>query len=161
MTEANSEHAGPRLWHVGLTVRDLLTSLEFYTSVLGLTAEYLQEERSKDFDRLTANSGTHVRVAWLTDGAIVLQLIEYVAGGDGALDLGHSRAGTPHLSFYVDDVDQVYDRLAARGDIAMPDGVCDIGSHGRSFYISDPDGVPIELWQSVGEPRDRFNRELI
>ena len=21
--------------------------------------------------------------------------------------------------------------------------------------------VPVELWQSVGEPRDRFNRELI
>ena len=161
MTQANPEHAGPRLWHVGLTVRDLLTSLEFYTSVLGLRVEYLQEERSQDFDRLTANSGTHVRVAWLTDGAIVLQLIEYVAGGDGALDLVHRRAGTPHLSFYVDDADEAYARLAARGDIELPGAVCDIGRHGRSFYITDPDGVPVELWQSVGEPRDRFNRELI
>ena len=161
MTTANPEHAGPRLWHVGLTVRDLLTSLEFYTSVLGLTVEYLQEERSADFDRLSANSGTHVRVAWLTDGAVVLQLIEYLAGGDGELNLAHRRAGTPHLSFYVEDAGQAYDRLAARGDIDLPGAVCDIGRHGRSFYITDPDGVPIELWQSVGEPRARFNRELI
>jgi catechol 2,3-dioxygenase-like lactoylglutathione lyase family enzyme len=161
MPETNTERGRPRLWHVGLTVRDLLTSLEFYSSVLGLTVEYLQEERSKDFDRLTSNSGTHVRVAWLTDGAIVLQLIEYLASGDGALDLAHRRAGTPHLSFYVDDVDEAYARLAARGDIDLPDAVCDIGRHGRSFYITDPDGVPIELWQSVGVPRDQFNRELI
>lgn len=151
----------PRLWHVGLTVRDLPTTLEFYTSVAGLTVEYLQEERSKDFDRLTANSGTHVRVAWATDGAVVLQFIEYPAGGDGAADLAHRRAGTPHLSFYVDDVDETYARLAARGDIDLPGAVNDMGEHGRSFYVTDPDGVPVELWQSVGKPRDRFNRELI
>jgi catechol 2,3-dioxygenase-like lactoylglutathione lyase family enzyme len=161
MTAQKTEPARSRLWHIGLTVSDLLTTLEFYTSVLGLTVEYLQEEQSKDFDRLTANSGTHVRVAWATDGAVVLQFIEYLAGGGGAAKLSHRRVGTPHLSFYVDDVDAAYARLAARGDIELPDSVTDIGEHGRSFYVTDPDGVPVELWQSVGAPRDQFNRALI
>jgi catechol 2,3-dioxygenase-like lactoylglutathione lyase family enzyme len=160
MTAEDSGPASPRLWHIGLTVSDLLTTLEFYTSVLGLTVEYLQEEQSKDFDRLTTNSGTHVRVAWATDGAVVLQFIEYLAGGDEPIHLTHRRAGTPHLSFYVDDADAAYARLAARGDIELPGSVTDIGEHGRSFYIADPDGVPVELWQSVGLPRDRFNRAL-
>lgn len=149
-----------KLWHVGLTVSDIEASLRFYTSVVGLSVEHRQEERSKDFDQLSDNTGTEVSVAWLTDGQCVLQLIQYRAGGDGTLTLRHSRVGTPHLSFYVADVDAVYEALRARSDIALPPSVTNMAAHGRSFYVYDPDGVPVELWESVGEPRDRFNRPL-
>jgi catechol 2,3-dioxygenase-like lactoylglutathione lyase family enzyme len=148
----------PSLWHMGLTVSDLKRSLDFYQRVVGLSVEHLQEERSADFDELSANSGTHVKVAWLTDGQVVLQLIEYVAGGDGASRLRHARVGTPHLSFYVRDVDAELARLREIDGIEVPAAVTSMARHGRSFYVYDPDGVPIELWQSVGSPRDRFNR---
>lgn len=149
-----------KLWHIGLTVSDIEASLRFYTSVAGLTVEHRQEERSDDFDELSANTGTRVSVAWLTDGECVLQLIQYRAGGDGALSLRHARAGTPHLSFYVADVDATFAALQARGDVALPPAVTDMAAHGRSFYVFDPDGVPVELWESVGAPRDRFNRPV-
>lgn len=149
---------GPSLWHVGLTVSDLARSLDFYRRVASLRVEHLQEERSADFDELSANSGTHVKVAWLTDGNVVLQLIEYLAGGDGASRLRHARVGTPHLSFYVRDADAQLARLREIGGIEVPAAVTTMGRHGRSFYVYDPDGVPVEFWQSVGPPRDRFNR---
>jgi catechol 2,3-dioxygenase-like lactoylglutathione lyase family enzyme len=151
---------GAKLWHMGLTVSDIEASVRFYTSVVGLTVEHRQEERSADFDELSGNTGTRVSVAWLTDGACVLQLIQYRAGGDGALSLRHARVGTAHLSFYVSDVDATFAALRARGDVALPPSVTEMGTHGRSFYVYDPDGVPVELWESVGAPRDRFNRPL-
>jgi hypothetical protein len=103
MLESGTPPATSRLWHAGVTVCDLLTSLEFYASVVGLTAEYLQEERG-------AASG----------------------------DLG-----------------------PARGDVTLADKVTAAGEHGRSFCITGPDGVPVEFWQSVSAPRDRFNREIL
>ncbi|ONH22892.1 VOC family protein [Pseudofrankia asymbiotica] len=148
-----------RLWHVGLTVSDLEASIAFYRTVLGARVRHRQEECTDDFDRLSGNSGTHVRVAWLEvdGGAFVLQLIQYLAGGDGHLALRHARVGTAHLSFYVADADAAYARLAALGTVTLPGSVNAMGTHGRSFYLHDPDGVPVELWQST-EPRDRFNR---
>src|SRR2546426_660230 len=151
---------GAKLWHVGLTVSDIEASIRFYTSVAGLTVEHRQEERKAYFDELSDNTGTQVSVAWLTDGACVLQLIQYRAGGDGELALRHARVGTPHLSFYVSDVDATFAALKARRDVALPPSVTAIGEHGRSFYVYDPDGVPVELWESVGAPRDRFNRPV-
>jgi catechol 2,3-dioxygenase-like lactoylglutathione lyase family enzyme len=149
----------PDLWHVGITVSDLERSLEFYEQVVGLQVMHRQDERSSDFDELSANTGTHVLVAWLRADSGVLQLIQYVTGGaEGASTLKHSRVGTPHLSFYVEDVDAVYARLQARGGVTLPDRVTAMGSHGRSFYVYDPDGVPVELWQQLDPTRDRFNR---
>lgn len=156
-----SEAAGARLWHVGLTVGDLDTSIAFYETVLGARVEHQQEERTDDFDRLSDNSGTQVRVAWLAvdGGTFVLQLVQYLAGGDGRLAPRHARVGTAHLSFYVANADAEYTRLAALGTVDLPGSVNAMGTHGRSFYLHDPDGVPVELWQPI-EPRDRFNRPV-
>jgi glyoxylase I family protein len=153
MTQMNA-----RLWHIGLTVSDLDRSVHFYRDLLGFELKHRQDEQSPDFDRLSANAGTHVLVAWLTDGHVVLQLIQYLAGGDGAVELKHSRVGTPHLSFFVTDVDVAFERLRASGEVELPAAVNPMGQHGRSFYIYDPDRVPVELWQQLDSSRDVYNR---
>jgi catechol 2,3-dioxygenase-like lactoylglutathione lyase family enzyme len=136
------------LFHVGLTVRDLETSLHFYVDMVGMTVIERLHRRSKNFDALMSNAvATEVKVAYLTLGPFCLQLIQYVAGGGDPLPLGHNKAGNPHLCFYVDDVRATYEAVRARGDVRITSEVVQVGPTMLSFYTADPDGVPVELLQ--------------
>ena len=93
------------LFHIGLTVKNLQRSLSFYRDVVGMTLGEELEARSKEFDTLTNNPGAALKVVHLTAGAFMLQLLEYTAAGGPTLDLHHNKVGSPHMSFYVQDVE--------------------------------------------------------
>ena len=62
--------------------------------------------------------------------------------------MSHAAPGTPHLCIGVDDVDARYERLAAAGYRVSP--VVEPEGYGfRSFYVKDPDGMPVELLQRL------------
>lgn len=152
MTDATAAapYGGTRsFWHVGYTVSDMDRSLPFYRDLVGLQLEQLKDHRSKDFDRLSNNQGTEVRVAWLSDGPFMMQLIQYLHGGDDTpLALQHNRVGSPHLSFFVDDVDAKYAQIRDAGTVALlTPAPVPMGRWARSFYANDPDGIPVEFWQ--------------
>ena len=135
--------------HVGLTVSDLDASVAFYTEVLGMTVE-LPRYRSGGawFDTLTGNDGAVIDVAMLRSGSLVLQLVQYHAGGDPNAFTGHARVGNVHLSVDVEDVEARHAELAPAYD---PTPVVELPFPGaRSFYVRDPDGVPVELIQLPG-----------
>jgi catechol 2,3-dioxygenase-like lactoylglutathione lyase family enzyme len=130
-----------------LTVKNIERSIAFYRDVAGMeTGEYLESE-SKEFDRLTNNQGAKLKVIHLTTGTFMLQLIEYVAAGGTTLDLHHNNVGSPHMCFYVPDVEATYTELKARGDVTITSDVIQIAPNMRSFYTEDPDGVPVEFLQ--------------
>ena len=136
------------LFHIGLTVKNLERSLAFYRDVVGMK----EEERfgvtsSKEFETLTNNPGAQLKGAHLTAGPFMLQLLEYVAAGGITLDLHHNHVGSPHMSFYVPDVEAKYRELQQRGDVKITSGLVQIAPHMRSFYTEDPDGVPVEFLQ--------------
>jgi len=136
------------LYHVGLTVKNLERSLAFYRDVAGMEqAGQVVELRSKEFDTLTNNSGAALRVAHLTAGTFMLQLVEYAAAGGNVLELGHHHVGSPHLCFHVDDVAAKYRELQGRGDVRITSGLVRITPITQSFYAADPDGVPVEFLQ--------------
>jgi catechol 2,3-dioxygenase-like lactoylglutathione lyase family enzyme len=137
------------LFHVGLTVKNLERSLAFYRDVVGMKedGERRLNIKSKEFDTLTNNPGAQLKVAHLTAGSFMLQLIEYVAAGGITLDLHHNHIGSPHLSFYVPDVEAKYRELQQRRDVTITSGVVQITPTMRSFYTEDPDGVPVEFLQ--------------
>ena len=136
------------LSHVGLTVKDLDRSLTFYRDVAGMEpAGTVIELQSPEFDALTSNPGSALRVAHLTAGSFTLQLVEYVAAGGATLELGHHHVGSPHLSFQVADVEAKYQDLRRRGNVRITSGLVRITPVTRSFYTADPDGVPVEFLQ--------------
>jgi catechol 2,3-dioxygenase-like lactoylglutathione lyase family enzyme len=137
------------LFHVGLTVKNLERSLAFYRDVVGMKEHEwrMMNAKSKEFDTLTNNPGAELRVAHLTLGSFMLQLIEYVAGGGATLDLHHNNVGSPHLCIYVPDVEAKYGELQRRGDVVITSGLVQIAPKMRSFYTEDPDGVPVEFLQ--------------
>ena len=156
--------------HVGFTVRDIERSFAFYRDVVGMAVWNQEDEldvkppeerrietgatgveissvRSESFDRLTNNPGSEIKYLMLTssDRKLVFQLIEYVAGGGPELELDHNRAGSMHFSFFVDDVDAKRSEIERRGDVKIISDVVRITPSMRSFYVSDPDGVPVEF----------------
>ena len=158
--------------HVGLTVRDIERSYAFYSQVVGMRVwdqdaelgtkralESYSETSSKGpeligirsdaFDKLTNAQGTEIKYLMLksTDGALAFQLIEYVSGKQGELELDHARCGSMHLSFFVDDVEAKYAELSARDDVKITSEIVQISPSMRSFYTIDPDGVPVEFME--------------
>jgi catechol 2,3-dioxygenase-like lactoylglutathione lyase family enzyme len=134
--------------HVGLTVSDLDASVSFYTGVVGMQIDRRGIRTGGDwFDTLTGNAGAVIDVAMLRSGPLVLQLVQYEAGGNPDVATGHNRIGNLHLCINVDDVDAKHAEIVASGR-HRPTPIVELPMPGlRSFYVEDPDGVPVELLQ--------------
>jgi len=134
--------------HVGLTVRDLATSVAFYRDVVGMEVDRPRVRISGDwFDTLTDNTGAVIDVVMLRAGELVLQLVQYQEGGSPDAATGHSRAGNLHLCINIDDVQAKHAELLATGRF-RPTPIVDLPVPGmQSFYVRDPDGVPVEFLQ--------------
>jgi len=160
--------------HVGLTVRDVERSYAFYAQVVGMrvwdqnrvlgTAPSIGSKAearadgvefittgSEAFDQLTNADGAKLKYVMLEspDGKLIFQLIEYLAGGDEGLVVGHARPGSMHFSFFVDDVEQAYQLASAHEGAHVASPIVQITPNMRSFYVEDPDGVPVELLEVV------------
>ncbi|MHB1583339.1 MAG: VOC family protein [Acidimicrobiales bacterium] len=132
-------------FHVGLTVSDLDRSVAFYRRVLGMELRSVTEVDSDAFGRLTANPGARLRTALLGSGDFLLQLVEYTAGGGAVLELDHRHVGSPHLSFWVDDAAARRTELLGWPEVRVTSELASVVPGIRSFYVADPDGVPVEL----------------
>ena len=136
------------LLHVGLTVTDMGASVGFYRDVVGMAVASEFVGRNDWFDELTDNPGAELSVTHLRLGRFELQLIEYLAGGLAEpAELAHNRIGSPHLCFLVTDVDAKFAEVSGRGDVTITSEVTNIAAGARSFYVADPDGVPVEFVQ--------------
>lgn len=156
----------PTFHHMGITVRDIEASFRFYTELVGMhvwdqskqldvdmgddvrsTDHEFIAVRSDSFDELTRNPGSEIKYVNLQsrDGHLILQLIEYVAGGGDSLELDHNRSGSLHFSFFVNDVDAKWREVGGREDVEAVSEVVQITPDMRSFYVADPDGVPVEF----------------
>lgn len=138
------------LYHVGLTVKDLERSIAFYRDVAGMEEQGAPRviRQDREFDTLVNNAGVEIKVANLTAGPFMLQLIEYTAAGGVTLDIHHNNVGSPHLCFYVADVDGKYEELQRHGDVVITSPIVQhVRSGVGSFYTEDPDGVPVEFYQ--------------
>jgi len=143
-----------RLNHVGITVTDLDASLAFYCDVVGFSLGLRTRGGGDWFDTLTRNSNADIEIAMLQLADFTLQLVQYHAAGGDTLPLEHHNVGNPHLCIEVDDVDARHQTISASGR-HDPTPIVDIMGTGiRSFYVHDPDGVPVELLQMRPQKRD-------
>jgi catechol 2,3-dioxygenase-like lactoylglutathione lyase family enzyme len=155
--------------HFGITVRDIERSFAFYTEVAGMSV-WNQEQaldvkapqqreshttpamefmvfHSDELDTLTDNPGARIKYVMLesADKSVVFQLTEYVDKAGPPCDVAHNSPGSPHLSFFVDDVDATLASVRARADTGRTSEVVQITPSMRSFYVDDPDSVPVEF----------------
>ncbi len=139
--------SGHTLNHVGVTVHDIERSLAFYVDVVGMECYSRRRMQGEWFDVLTHNDGADIDVAMLRLDRFVLQLVQYHAGGGDALPLAHHHVGNPHLCINVSDVNAKHRDAIERGNLDPTPIVDILGSGIRSFYVHDPDGLPVEFVQ--------------
>jgi len=140
------------LHHVGMTVRDLEASVEFYCSVLGCRVRARSEAAGgEELQTLTGVAGAEVAIADLdVPNGGYLELIQYLSPRAAPLEQDRPRPGHTHLAFRTEDVDSIHRRLLARGApvTSAPVTLHDPGSEwdgARAFYATDPDGRTIEF----------------
>jgi catechol 2,3-dioxygenase-like lactoylglutathione lyase family enzyme len=135
--------------HVGVTVTDLEASRAFYVDVVGM--ELVSggfRTGGSWFDTLTENSGAVIEAAMLSAGEMTLQLVQYHEAGNPEAATGHNRVGNLHLSFDVDDVEAKHAQLWERPELRAT-AIVQLPIEGyKSFYVRDPDGVPVEFIES-------------
>jgi lactoylglutathione lyase len=142
------------LHHTGYTVRDLERSLHFYQDLLGCEVVARQEKQGGYLAAIVGYPDAHVRMAHLRApvSGHIIELFQYVSPApdlpSGPLE--PRNVGTSHVCFVVSDLASVYERLLAAGveffsePVAIDTGV---NAGGRSLYLRDPDGIPMELFQ--------------
>lgn len=139
------------LHHVGITVKDLDTSIRFYHDVLGLE---FSNEPSPWFDApelgpAVGVPGAALRQVSLLVGDTTLELLEYRSPPSGTAEpLKSHNLGASHVAFLVDDIRAKKAELEAQGITFYSDvNVVDEGvlAGWRWVYFQDPDGYPLEL----------------
>jgi catechol 2,3-dioxygenase-like lactoylglutathione lyase family enzyme len=140
--------------HVGLTVADCESSVAFYRDVVGMRVVRRSSRpiSGEWFDTLTEGEGAVIEAIILAADGLVLQLMHYVVGAGPPASIGHSRAGSLHLCINVPDVERLHREIRERGEYA-PTPIVDLPIAGvRSFYVRDPDGVPVEFLSGAYVP---------
>src|SRR6185437_13768455 len=131
--------------HVGLTVADLETSIEFYCAIFGYAVRERSQSGGPELETLTGVPGAQMVTADLESaGGGVLELIQYLSPGSVPLIQHRHQPGHTHIGFQVDDVDAAYDRLLAWGSVptSRPVTINEPGSAWdgvRALYACDPD----------------------
>jgi catechol 2,3-dioxygenase-like lactoylglutathione lyase family enzyme len=140
--------------HVGIVVDDLAAATEFFLE-LGLE---LQGEGSVEggwVDRVVGLEGVRSDLAMMQtpDGNARLELVKFhspPAQGDDGHAPSNAR-GIRHLSFLVEDIDDLLARLEARG-AELVGGLERYKDILRLCYIRGPEGIIVELAERIGPP---------
>jgi glyoxylase I family protein len=123
------------LHHIAIIASDYERSKQFYREVLGATleAEYYRAERDSWMGKLAIN------------GQYLLELFSFPDSPVRAT--GPESLGLRHLAFEVDDVAAAHAELLAKG-IRCEDLRIDPNTQKAMFFFPDPDGLPLEIYES-------------
>jgi catechol 2,3-dioxygenase-like lactoylglutathione lyase family enzyme len=141
-----------RMDHVGIVVDDLADAVAFFVE-LGLELQGESPVQGGWVDRVVGLKGVRANIAMMEtpDGHGRIELSKFHApsgpGGDR-----HGPANTPgirHITFAVDDIDDVLARLQARGAELVGE-VERYENIYRLCYIRGPEGIIVELAERIG-----------
>ena len=139
--------------HAGVTVASLDRALAFYRDVLGLEVFVVAERRNATIGAIVGYPGAAIKLAFcgVPGDSARIELLEYLEPrGDGA-DGETFRPASGHVCFRVDDIDTLFKRIVDAGHAprsAAPVSITEGPNAGaRAFYVRDPDGYTVELFQ--------------
>ncbi|ELZ97285.1 glyoxalase/bleomycin resistance/dioxygenase family protein (plasmid) [Haloferax mediterranei ATCC 33500] len=132
--------------HVGITVRDLESMVEFYRDILGLSVIDRFEVSGEAFSTAVDVADATGRFAHLDGGDVRVELVEYDPVGDDRPKPVLNQPGATHLGFSVDDVDAVVDDFPP--DVETLSEPRTTASGTRIVFVRDPEGNPIELLEA-------------
>src|SRR5262249_6837776 len=147
---------------VGMTVRDMDRSVEFYSKVLSFQKVSDVELAGTEYERLTGVFGLRMRIVRMTLGDERLELTENLAprGRPVPLDTRSNDRWFQHVAIIARDMNEAYQHLrkhkvehASPGPQRLPDWNKKAGGI-KAFYFKDPDGHHLEVLQFPSDKGD-------
>jgi catechol 2,3-dioxygenase-like lactoylglutathione lyase family enzyme len=139
--------------HAGVTVSNLDRALAFYRDVLGLEVFFTAERGDDTIGEIVGYPGAKIKLAFcgVPGDSARIELLEYLEPrGDGA-DGETFRPASGHVCFVVDDIEALYRRIVdasftprSTAPVTIAEGP---NAGARAFYVRDPDGYTVELFQ--------------
>lgn len=139
------------LSHIGICVSDLERSRRFYTEALGFTYASELEVAGEPADSLLRLKDVKLKAVYLDRDGFRIELLYYESPPRKPPARAHEMhdLGFTHLSFQVKDVQAALVTLRAAGATVLDDTVIRLpGTDPLAAFITDPDGVLIELVQA-------------
>jgi catechol 2,3-dioxygenase-like lactoylglutathione lyase family enzyme len=105
-----------RMDHVGLSVANIEKAIEFYRDVVGME-KTMDREVDSPLARIIGIEGAKARIVHMELGEAVVELFDYhhPEGRQPRPDQNQSDYGLTHIGFRVEDFEQTYQDLKARG----------------------------------------------
>lgn len=138
---------GHRLTHIGLCVSDLNRSVEFYCEALGFAELSRMHIDGPETAQLLDVPGLQLDLVYLQRAGFRLELLSYaVPGVHRNLEPRQMNAvGFTHLSFLVEDPNELITRIERCGGRARPERTVTFEGGNRGMMATDPDGNWLEL----------------
>ena len=138
---------------VGITVKDMDRSVNFYTGVLGFKKVSDHEYKGDPFEKLEGVFGLNIRVVRLQLGDEFIELTDYLTTGGRAIpeDAKSNDLFFQHIAIVVSDMDQAFQQVkkynvefVSTAPQTLPKSIP--AAEGiKAFYFHDPDGHNLEL----------------
>ena len=144
-----------RLSHIGICVSDLERSVRFYRDILGFEELSRLQVKGAEAERLLQLAGGELQAVYLQRDGTRIELLFYpVAGHERTTTLRPmNRLGFTHLSLRVADMDAVVAAILQGGGVNLTETRVDNTRRGtKAMFVTDPDGLRIELLQAPGDP---------
>jgi len=142
--------------HIGICVRDMQRSLEFYRDILGMkvvgekitepTEGGSQEARLNNY-KLKRNSRHFISLSYGEGLSPTLTLTSHPGEEHSGEPIMLDQIGISHVSFGVKDVKSLVDELISKGvELAAPiETFTDQNGDIKSVYFKDPDGILVQF----------------
>ena len=152
---------------IGITVKEMNRSLEFYTQVLGFKKISDAEYRGEEIEQLKGLFGINLRVVRLQLGDEFIELTDYLTTGGRSIpqDQKSNDLFFQHIAIVVSDMDKAYQLLkkfnvehVSTSPQTLPKSIP--GAEGiKAFYFHDPDNHNLELiYFPKGKGQDKWQR---
>lgn len=136
--------------HVGIVVRDMQQTLQFYRDVFGVEPEFILHSSGQELSRAVDVPDADLSLAFLHFGNTFLELLEYHHPKGKNFDRANSDVGVMHICFEVADIAATQKLLKEKGiEFNAPPIRIDEGPlAGYAFaYFKGHDGISFELFE--------------
>ena len=137
------------LHHIGLTVRDIKKSFDWYSHMFGLQPGPLNQASGEGLSKGVQLPDVSLTFSFLDIGTTRIEFLQYHSPEGRDFVLRNCDVGATHICLQVDNMESTYSTLEQRGAVfnAPPVTLTEGDLAGSQWaYLRDPDGIQLEIW---------------